>query len=203
MLRYNQKSPPSEAIASIKEAEANVNPEESFNKHKEVIDQRDLGCQARLPFQKLFVGATPYLIGSIVVVVAAAAAQLLSGDALVPNWTDLGIGVGAAAVFLIVFFVLTRMMSRKSVVAVVTPLQRAMDAGRIASENLMSKATMEHDLMLSKAKRQNKTELQAARDRATPILDKATKKRDAALQSMLTEQQAKNAPERNAAEERG
>jgi hypothetical protein len=191
MLRYNQKSPPSEAIASIKEAEANVNPEESFNKHKEVIDQQ-ISALGALALPKLFVGATPYLIGSIVVVVAAAA-QLLSGDALVPNWTDLGIGVGAAAVFLIVFFVLTRMMARKSVVAVVTPLQRAMDAGRIASENLMSKATMEHDLMLSKAKRQNKTELQAARDRATPILDKATKKRDAALQSMLTEQQAKNA----------
>ena len=96
------------------------------------------------------------------VVIAAAAAQLLSGNALVPNWTDLGIGVGGAAVFLTAFFILTRMMARKSVVAVVTPLQRALDAGRIASENLMSKATMEHDLTLSKAKRQNKNELQAA-----------------------------------------
>ena len=51
MLRYNQKSPPSEAIASIKEAEASANPEESFNKHKTVIDQQIAALGAALPFQ--------------------------------------------------------------------------------------------------------------------------------------------------------
>ena len=35
MLRYNQKPPPSEALASIKESEESTEPEQSFNKHKD------------------------------------------------------------------------------------------------------------------------------------------------------------------------
>jgi DNA segregation ATPase FtsK/SpoIIIE, S-DNA-T family len=191
MQRYNQKPPPSEALASIKDSEANVNPEESFNKHKAVIEQQ-VKSLAALALPKLFVGATPYLIGSIVVVIALAIPQVLKGS-LEPDVQGLGIAAGAAAVFLTAFFVLTRMMARKAVVAVVTPLRHALDAGQIASENLLAKATMEHDLIISKAKRQNKNELQAAKDRAAPVLDKATKKRDASIQTAMAEVQAKKA----------
>jgi hypothetical protein len=173
MLRYNQK------------------PAVSFNQHKGIIEEK-LAALGALKLPKLFVGATPYLIGSIVVVLAAAIPQALAGT-LQPQIQGLEIAGGGAVVFLIVFFLLMRMMARKAVVGTVTPLRRALDAARIANENMMSKATMDHDLAASKAKRQNKSELQAARDRAAPILDKATKKRDAALQAALAELQVKNA----------
>lgn len=191
MQRYNQKPAPSEPVASIKETEANLDPEASFNQHREIIEQK-LRALAALTLPKLFVGATPVMIGLIVLVIAAAVPQVIAGK-LDPQWQAMGIAVGAAIVFLIGFFIVTKMMARKAVVAVFTPLRRAMDAGRIASENLIAKATMEHDLAMSNAKKQNKTELLAARDRATPILDKATKKRDAAIQAALVEQQAKKA----------
>jgi hypothetical protein len=191
MLRYNQKPAPSESLASIKEAEAATDPAVSFNQHKGIIEEK-LAALGALKLPKLFVGATPYLIGSIVVVLAAAIPQALAGT-LQPQIQGLEIAGGGAVVFLIVFFLLMRMMARKAVVGTVTPLRRALDAARIANENMMSKATMDHDLAASKAKRQNKSELQAARDRAAPILDKATKKRDAALQAALAELQVKNA----------
>ena len=192
MMRYNQKTPPTEAIASIKESEEKVDPAQSFTRHREIID-RQLKALAALSLPKLFVGATPFLIGVIVLVIAAAATQLIHGDFLDPWWNGLAAALGGSVVVLIALFVLARMMARKSVVAVVTPLRQALDAAHIANENLISKATMEHDLALNKARRQNKTELAAARDRAAPVLDKAQKKRDAALQAAMAELQAKTA----------
>ena len=100
-----------------------------------------------LALPKLFVGATPFLIGFDRAGDrggdSAGAERKLAGSGLDGAGDLRG---GAAVVLLIAFFVMTRMMARKAVVAVVTPLRRALDAGRIASENLMSKATMEHDL---------------------------------------------------------
>ncbi len=40
MTRYNQRPPPSEALAAIKDAEASVDPIASFNQHKEVIEAK-------------------------------------------------------------------------------------------------------------------------------------------------------------------
>ncbi|MGD0390087.1 MAG: FtsK/SpoIIIE domain-containing protein, partial [Tepidisphaeraceae bacterium] len=112
---------------------------------------------------------------------------------LEPQWQGLAIWVGSGVAGLIVFLVFMNSLAKKQIAAVYVPLRRALDAGRIANDNLLSQATVEHDMNLAKAKRQNKAELQVARDRAAPILDKATKKRDATLQASQAELQAKGA----------
>jgi hypothetical protein len=189
MQRFGQKPPPGEALAVIKEAEASVDPGNSFNQHKEVME-RQVAALAALSVPRLFIGATPYLIGALVLAVAAAIPQAIQ-QTLQPQWQGLAIWVGSGVAGLVVFLVLMNSLAKKQIAAVYVPLRRAMDGGRIANDNLLSQATVEHDMNLAKAKRQNKGELQAARDRAAPILDKATKKRDATLQAAQAELQAK------------
>ncbi|MGD0769451.1 MAG: FtsK/SpoIIIE domain-containing protein [Tepidisphaeraceae bacterium] len=189
MERFGQKPPPGEALASIKEAEGSVDPATSFNQHKEVME-RQMGALAALSVPRLFVGATPYLIGALTLMIAAAIPQAIKGT-LEPQWQGLAIWVGTGVVGLIAFFIFMNSLAKKQIAAVYVPLRRAMDAGRIANDNLLSQATVEHDMNLAKAKRQNKGELQVARDRSAPILDKATKRRDATLQAAQAEMQAK------------
>lgn len=191
MARYNQRPPPGEALAVIKDAEASVNPIESFNQHKEMME-RQIRALADLSIPKLFVGATPLLIGMLALVIAAAIPQVIAGT-LNPQWPQIGSWVGGTIVALIVFFLVMRSLARKQVVAVYTPLRRALDAGRIANDNMISQASLKHDTDLTNAKRVQKGELQAARDRATPVLDKATKKRDAAVAAAQAEFQTKTA----------
>ncbi len=189
MARYNQRPPPGEALAAIKDAEATLNPVESFNQHKEVIE-RQIRALADLAIPKLFVGATPFLIGLLAVAIAAAIPQVIAGT-LIPQWPQMGSWAGGMIVALIVFFLVMRSLARKQVVAVFAPLRRALDAARIANDNMISQATLKHDDDLTHAKRSQKNEMQAAHDRTTPVVEKATKKRDAALQAAQAEFQAK------------
>jgi DNA segregation ATPase FtsK/SpoIIIE, S-DNA-T family len=191
MTRYNQRPPPSEALAAIKDAEATADPIASFNQHKEVIEAQIKALQ-NLSVPRIFVGATPFLIGFLAVVIAAAVPQAIN-QTLTPLWQPMGIWAGGALVLVIVLLLILKSVARKQVVAVYTPLRRALDAARIANDNMLSQATLKHDGDLAKAKRKQKAESQAARDRAAPILDAATKKRDAALQAAQVEVQAKSA----------
>jgi DNA segregation ATPase FtsK/SpoIIIE, S-DNA-T family len=190
MNRYNQKPPQGENLAAIREAEKEQEPAISFGHHKEMIETkvREL---IGLTLPKLFVGATPYLLGSVVIIIAAAIPQVLSGTPLVPQWQSLAIWVGGAGVVLAVGLFLLSSMAKKQIVAVYTPFRRAMDGAAVANENLLAQATLEHDLNLNRARQQNKKELQAAKERTAPILDKAAKKRDSTLQAGLADVQAK------------
>ncbi len=125
-------------------------------------------------------------------VIAAAVPQAIN-QTLTPLWQPMGIWAGGALVLVIVLLLILKSVARKQVVAVYVPLRRSLDAARIATDNMLSQATLKHDEDLTKAKRQQKGESQAARDRAAPILDAATKKRDAALQAAQVEVQAKTA----------
>jgi S-DNA-T family DNA segregation ATPase FtsK/SpoIIIE len=185
MQRYNAKPPPSGDIAAIKDAESKTDPATSFNQHKEVM-QRQVSALAALSVPRFFIGVTPYLMGAVVLIIAAAIPQLLAGT-LQPQVQPLAIWVGSALVLLIVVLVLLKSMARKQIIATYTPLRHALDSGRVANDNLISQATMDHDTNLARARKQNKGELQAARDRAAPVLEKMTKKRDAALQALVTE----------------
>ncbi len=175
MQRYNAKPPPGESIAVLKEAESKTDPATSFNEHKKVMEDQ-VKALAATSVPRLFIGVTPYLIGAVVLVIAAGIPLLMSQ--LQPT-IALAYWVGGALVGLIVFLVALKSMAKKQIAAAYLPLRRAMDAGRIANDNLISQATMEHDTNLAQARKRNKGELQAARNRAAPILDKATKKRDA------------------------
>ncbi|HEY1922013.1 MAG TPA: hypothetical protein VGG44_04550, partial [Tepidisphaeraceae bacterium] len=190
MTRYNQRPPPSEGLAAIKDAEASVDPVASFNQHKEVIEAKIKALQ-NLTVPRIFVGATPALIVVLVIVIAAAIPQGIAGT-LTPQWQPMGIWAGGALVLMIVLMMILKSVARKQVVAVYVPLRNALDAARIANDNMLSQATLKHDDDLAKAKRQQKGEAQAARDRAAPILDAASKKRDAALQAGQAEVKAKS-----------
>jgi S-DNA-T family DNA segregation ATPase FtsK/SpoIIIE len=189
MQRYNTKPPLGGDIAAIKEKESKTDPATSFNEHKEVME-RQVSVLAALSMPRFFIGVTPYLIGAVVLVIAAGIPLLMSG--LQPT-IALAYWVGGALVGLIVCLILMKSMARKQIAAAYLPLRYALDAGRVANDNLISQATMEHDTNLARAKKQNKGELQAARDRAAPILDKATKKRDSSSQALQAEIRLKSA----------
>ncbi len=70
MQRYNAKPPPGESIAVLKEAESKTDPATSFNEHKAVMEKQ-VGELAALSVPRLFIGVTPYLIGAVVLVIAA------------------------------------------------------------------------------------------------------------------------------------
>jgi len=188
MQRYNAKPPPGESIAVLKEAESKTDPATSFNEHKAVMEKQ-VSALAALSVPRLFIGVTPYLIGAVVLVIAAGIPLFMSG--LQPT-IALAYWEGGALVGLIVFLVALKSMAKKQIAAAYVPLRRAMDAGQIANDNLISQATMEHDTNLAQARKRNKGELQAARDRAAPILDKATKKRDAGAQALQAELKLKS-----------
>jgi hypothetical protein len=191
MGRYGQKAPLSESLAVIKETEAKADPVASFNSHKEVIE-RQVDSLANLSAPKFFIGATPFLIGVLAVVIAAVIPQALART-LQPQIQPLEIWTGGALVAVIVFLVVMKSVAKKQVIAVYTPLKRALDSARIANENMLARATTDHDANLTHARRQHKTELQAARDRAMPIVAAATKKRDGLLHATQAETQTKTA----------
>jgi DNA segregation ATPase FtsK/SpoIIIE, S-DNA-T family len=191
MNRYNQGTPTGADLAAIKEAEATPDPILSYNRHKEVIDKQlvELGS---IGVAKLFAGGTAYILGFLLVLVGAGAGQAITMSTT-PNFQDIGIGAGAGLVVAIVLLVLLKSIAKKRVYAAYKPLQHAMDSARVANENMLIQAQAERDRNLLEARRQQKGESTVARDRATPQLEKATKKRDAALQALQTELAAKNA----------
>jgi len=73
-------------------------------------------------------------------------------------------------------------MARKQGCGGICPLRHALDAARVANDNMLSQASMQHDLDMAKAKRQQKAESQLARDTAAPALDKGSKRKDTTLQ---------------------
>ena len=116
MTRYNQRPPPGEALAAIKDAEASADPIASFNQHKEVIEAK-IKALADLSVPRIFVGATPALIVLLVVVIAAAIPQGIAGT-LTPQWQPLGIWAGGALVLVIILMLVLKSVARKQVIAV-------------------------------------------------------------------------------------
>jgi len=192
MNRYGQRPPAGEPLAAIKEAEAgSADPTASYARHSEGIE-RHLHELANLSVPKLFVGGTPHLIFIGVLLLAAAAPQVIKAT-LDPQWPLIGIAVGAAVVILTALFLALRSMARKQVAAAYIPLRHDLDAARICNDNMLSQATMQHDLDRAKAKKQQKAESQLARDTAAPALDKGTKRKDTVLQNAQNDLKEKNA----------
>jgi energy-coupling factor transporter ATP-binding protein EcfA2 len=191
MSRYGQTPPPGESLAVLKDAEAAADPTSSFKKHMETIEGQ-LAALGNLSVPRLLVGGTPYLAGVVLIVIAAAIPQAIA-HTLDPQWQPMAIYAGGALVLLIGAIVLLRSIAHKQVAEAYRPLRKALDSAKIANENLLSQASMNHDVELAKAKRQQQAESQNARDRANPLMKKATEKRDAALKAVQAELQTKTA----------
>ena len=192
MNRYNQRPPAGEPLASIKDAESAADdPGASFTKHSETID-RQIHVLGSLSVPKLFVGGVPYLVFIVVLLLAVAAPQAVKAT-LTPQWPLIGIAGGAAVVILSGAFFALRSMARKQVAVAYAPLRHALDAARVANDNMLSQASMQHDLDMAKAKRQQKAESQLARDTAAPALDKGSKRKDTTLQKAQDELKDKTA----------
>jgi hypothetical protein len=193
IARYNQGTPPGEDLAAIKEAEASTDALLSYGRHKEIIDQQ-LAALGGLGVARLFAGGTAYILGFLLVLVGAAAGQAITMS-MTPDYQKIGMGAGAGLVIAIVLVVALKSMAKKQVYATYKPFQHGMDSARIANENMLVQAQVQRDRNLLEARRQHKGETTAAHARATPMLEKATKKRDAALhalQAKITSESAEN-----------
>src|SRR5580658_9500750 len=175
--RYNMEPPASPAAAAKQaEGEGQAIP---FEEHQQVIEKQ-LSAMAGLSIPNLFVGIRPYILVILLVGLSVAGPQLMP-PSLDPQWKALGISAGSTILVLTVGLFLLKSMARKQVMAAYLPLRAALDGARADTEQLMDRANVEREMDLTKAAKQHKTETQAARDKAAPILDKMTKKREAAV----------------------
>jgi DNA segregation ATPase FtsK/SpoIIIE, S-DNA-T family len=186
MARYNQPLPP--ALAVERRGAGGETP--SFETDIATVEDH-LKRLGDLSVPGLFIGARPHLVVMGILALAVGIPQLAAGS-IVPQWKGLGIGVGSAAVICTVGLILLRRVARKQVLEAYAPLKLALDSARIDNNQSLERASMERDVELAKAIRHNKAEKQGSRDRAAPILEKAAKRKDAALAAAKEEFDSKS-----------
>jgi S-DNA-T family DNA segregation ATPase FtsK/SpoIIIE len=184
--RYNQDPPASPAAARQEGGEGAIVP---FEDQRQVIEKQ-LTELAGLGVPNLFVGIRPYIMVILLVGLSIAVPQLIP-PTLDPQWKALGISVGSTLAVLTAGMLALRAMARKQVLAAYMPLRKALDEARRDTDALMDRANMQREVDLAKAAKQQKTETQAAREKAAPILDKLTKKRDAGIAAAQADLQKK------------
>jgi len=185
MERYNQPAPPSAADGEVEDDGT------SFEQRKQIIEQQ-LSRLSTLSVPNLLVGARPYLIVFLLLALSIAVPQVVK-QTLEPQWELLGICVGSVVAVVTVGLFVLGSMARRQVAAACLPLRQALDAARIGNERALERANMQRDTDLVKSVRQQKAESQSARDKAAPLLEKAVKKKEAALAAGKAEQEKKTA----------
>jgi hypothetical protein len=189
LARFGQQPPPAQAADAA--AAGDESAEISFAQYLETAETQ-LEKLSTLGIPNLMVGAKPYLLVFLFLIIAAAAAQGIA-KTLEPQWQSLAIFVGAALVLSIVLLVLLKSMGRKQVLEAYAPLRVTLDTAFLDNEKVVERAKKKRELDLVAAGQQKKVEVQKARDGATPVLDRITKKRDSNVTILAADVEKKNA----------
>ncbi|MDP9172666.1 MAG: FtsK/SpoIIIE domain-containing protein [Planctomycetota bacterium] len=193
LARYNQQPPSLSAAATEEEpaVESALPIETPFAQHLESIEAQ-LHKLATLGISNLMVGAKPYLILFLLLVAAVAGPQIYF-KTLDPQWQPVAISAGATLVVGIGLLVMLKSMGRKEVLQVFRPLRASLSAAYLGNDLMVEEAKKKREVDLVSAAQQKKADVQKARDAATPILDRAVKKKDAALAGTAAEIQKRSA----------
>ena len=143
-----------------------------------------------LGLPRFFAGVGPYMVFSVVVLAAVGFSQILPGEQI-PNWNMLGLFGGGAVLVMSGLMLLLRWMARKAVRRAYVPLHTALFHADAAGRQLAAANKAWHDNVLAEAREKHKTEIQAQREKAGPLLEKAKLNRETALEAVTAEGKAK------------
>jgi DNA segregation ATPase FtsK/SpoIIIE-like protein len=143
---------------------------------------------ASLSSAQLFVGARPYIIPIIAVLIAGGAAQFLSKNPTVPQWQPIGIYAGAALAVVIVIGILIRMAANRKAQRIYLQIGQSILTARQAADQQLANAVKLHDDNLVEAQKTRDAEVDKIKRRVAPYLAKIKASREAALQAATAEQ---------------
>lgn len=149
------------------------------------LAESKLARLGELMLPRLFVGITPALIVFLLCVGAGFGAFAM--NTAQPQWQWIGAAAGGALVACFVVGILLRDVARRVVRDNYVPLRDALASARRAAAAELRFAQQARDSRLERAMRHRKAEVHSARDRYAPYLAEATRKQEAALQTIVAE----------------
>ncbi|HTW93963.1 MAG TPA: FtsK/SpoIIIE domain-containing protein [Tepidisphaeraceae bacterium] len=183
MIAFAQSAPevPEEKLPATED------PVGAFEQYKTAA-QSQLTALGALKIPQLMTGGKFWLLAIVVsVVVGGGVPQLLSPDKTTPNWMPDGVGAGALFVVGILLGVFLTMVSRKQVQAAYVPLRKSLDLARAALKAMDEAADKKRDSDSEAAINTRKSEIQSAKERLSPVVQQAQRKRDGAIQTIKTD----------------
>ena len=167
---------------------ATADIQSQFDRHVAEIDKA-LRVLEQTDLAKFFVGAWPYVLFAVVVLLAVGIPQLLPG-VIWPDLNLMGITGTGAVVFMALLLLLLRWMARRAVRRVYRPAHHALFYADLEARAVLEAAKKTHDADLAKARHRHKTEVHSEKVKAEAILEKARAARDTALASSAAARQA-------------
>ena len=151
-------------------------PTAEFEKHKTAAEQHLAGLSA-LSTPRLMSGGKPWLLGLVLVLVAAAIPQAIKMT-LEPQIPALPIAVGVALAVAVGGSLFLASVVRKQVAAAFVPLRRSLDAARKATKDMGEAADRKRESDYEAAVKTRKSDIQAAKEKLNPAVAQAGRRRD-------------------------
>src|SRR6185503_4814068 len=140
---------------------------------------------------KLFIGAQPYVVAFIVIAAAIVVGHWVKESLTSP---DMNIALWSGAIGLVVAIVLgvlLKLLANSQVRNTYIPLRRSLRSARAAAHKELTEAKRKHDEEYVGARLRKDTEIKSAKEKATPILLRAQRTREAGLAALTAEYETK------------
>jgi DNA segregation ATPase FtsK/SpoIIIE, S-DNA-T family len=141
---------------------------------------------AKMSLANFMTGLTPFAVGFVICVVAAAGMQSLYGLSNIQPMPD-GAAAGGALVLVLASAVFMKITAKKQVLAAYAPVRESLDAARRDADAELVHAVHLREQAIASAETKRKIELQVAKDGLLPKITEATKKRDAQRTAIAAE----------------
>jgi hypothetical protein len=173
LLNLSQSTPPPPANQPAPTAPTG-DPIEFFEKQREIA-QAQLKALSDLTIARISSGGKHWMVGGLICAAAMVVPQILAGQielVLLAACAVLSIGpVIALGVFL-------NLTAKKQVAAVFVPLRQALESARLAVDAITANAELRRQSEAEAAIATRKHEVQAAKEKFTPMVEQATHSRD-------------------------
>ena len=178
-----------EAAAPSLQADRQTPPAELYKLCMKAAEN-DLATLTSLGLPKLVVGATPWLLGILLLGGCGIAGKFaLSGRML--DWQAVATGLGVGAVLITALGILAKVLARKQVRTALLPFEQSLASARSASDGKLSETKSRLDAMLHKALSQRDVELRASKDKSDPMLSRAKGKHNEGVAALDRELSSK------------
>ena len=197
--RYRQKppvfvAPPAPPAEPADEGHAPLAqaPDAAFAQLKQEAQMRMAQLKS-LPLAKLFAGVKPFVIGFLIVVLAAVIAHWVAGGmpmanqeiaAIAPDVKVIALAVVGALIFCGLLFGGLYFVAKSQVRGVYVPMRRAVVSARAAANAVAEKASQDREAARARALRKRNTEVEVIKKQHAPQLSRAQQIRQATLKTI-------------------